>query len=263
MIIIVSHDIDNLSAKDHFLKDKIILREISRSFSDFRRKKITLKVLFKRLSGLLRKGFWSNLEEMLKFDKENKVNSTFFIAVSKGKGINYSQKEAQIAINLIKDYGFDVGVHGIYYDNYELIKREYEDFKRLSKLEKFGIRIHHLKLNNKTLSNLARAGYLFDTTVLSSNLDQEYKIDEMTEIPFHVMDVRLLGYHKNLTLEQAKENTIKLLERAERENKKYFSMLLHDRRFSNYFPDFKEWYIWFINYCKERNYQFGNYVDLL
>ena len=263
MKIIISHDVDNLSVKDHLFKDWIILREISRSFSEFFRKKFPFSVLFRRLTEIFKRKAWSNLEELLKFDKENKINSTFFVAVAKGKVTNYSQRQAKQAIELIKKYGFDVGIHGICYNNYEKMKKEHEDFERISGLERFGMRMHYLKSDQETFENFAKLGYLYDTTVLSNNLEQKYKINGLIEIPFHIMDSRLLGYRSNSTLEEVKEKIVKLLERAEKENKEYFAALFHDRRFSNHFPDIKNLYIWLIDYCKERGYKFINYKDLL
>ena len=263
MKIIISHDIDHLSVKEHILKDLIIPKYIFWSSLELIKRKIPLKVFFRKIKGLFKRNAWNNLKELLEFDKQNNVNPTFFVAVNNGKGLSYSQAQAKTAIDLIKKYQFDVGVHGICYDNYEGIKKEYDDFRKISGLNNFGIRMHYLRMNTDTLENLNKVGYLFDTTVLSDNLDQEYKIDGLTEIPFHIMDGNLLGPRQNLTLKEVKEKTVELLERAERENKKYFAILFHQRYFSDEFPKYKNWYVWLINYCKEKNYEFINYRNLL
>ncbi|HUV59860.1 MAG TPA: hypothetical protein VMW09_07080 [Desulfatiglandales bacterium] len=92
------------------------------------------------MTWLFKKDIWNNLEKLLKFDKANAVDSTFFVAVDNGKGLNYALRQARKAIDLVKEYEFDVGVHGICYDNYDGIKEEYKMFKRISGLEKFAIR---------------------------------------------------------------------------------------------------------------------------
>ncbi|HBE44900.1 MAG TPA: hypothetical protein DDW17_05450 [Deltaproteobacteria bacterium] len=263
MKIIVSHDIDHLSVREHIFKDLIIQKYLVWSLLELIKKKISLKIFSRKIIRLFKKDSWNNLGKLLKFDQVNGVDSTFFVAVNNGKGLSYSLNQAKTAINLIKKYDFDVGVHGICFDNYEEMRREYEVFKEISNLNNFGIRMHYLRLNQETLENLAKIGYLFDTTILSDNLEQEYKIDELTEIPFHIMDGNLLGPRQNLTLEEAKEKTMKLSERAEKENKKYVALLFHQRYFSEEFPQYKNWYFWLIDYCRERKYEFVNYKKFI
>jgi len=263
MKIIISHDIDHLSVKEHIFKDLIVPKYIFWSLLELIKRKISLKSLFKKLTGLFKKNAWNNLEKLLEFDKKMGVSPTFFVAVNNGEGLSYSQKQAKQAIELIKKYNFDIGVHGICYNDYESIKKEYEDFKKISGLNSFGIRMHYLRLNEDTLKNIAKIGYLFDTTILSENLAQQYNIDSLVEIPFHIMEGNLLGPEVNYTFEEVKQKTLDLLNRAEKENKKYFAILFHQRHFNEEFPNYKEWYIWLINFCKKKNYEFVNYKNLL
>ncbi|MFA5095650.1 MAG: hypothetical protein WC447_03270 [Candidatus Paceibacterota bacterium] len=262
MEIIISHDIDHLSVREHILKDLIIPKYIFRSFLELVNGRISLKIFTAKISGLFKKNAWNNLEELLIFDRENSVDSTFFVATSNGKGLSYSKKQAGEAISLIKRYSFDVALHGICYDNYEKMRREYEDFKNISGLDGFGIRMHYLRLNDDTLKNLARIGYLFDSSVLSGELDQTHKIDGIAEIPFHLMDSYLFDLKQNLNLAEAKNKTAGLLDKAEKENKRYVSILFHQEYFSEEFLQYKKWYVWLINYCKEKGYKFINFRNL-
>lgn len=263
MKIIISHDIDHLSVKEHISRDLIIPKYIFWSFFELIKRKNSLNIFFRKIIGLFRKRAWNNLKELLEFDKKNKINPTFFVAVNKGKGISYSQKQAKEAINLIKKYNFDIGLHGICFDNLEGIKKEQKIFQKVSGLNNFGIRMHYLRLSKETLRHLAGLGYLFDTSILSGKIEQEYKINGIIEIPFHIMDSYLLGPQSKLNLEEAKKYTIGLLDKADKENKKYFAILFHQNYFSDEFPQYKDWYNWLINYCKERNYEFINYRNLL
>ena len=78
------------------------------------------------------------------------------------------------------------------------------------------------------------------------------------------MDGILFNFNqKSLNLEQAKKYTIKLLEKAEKNKQDYFSILIHQRYFSDSFTNWKNWYIWFIDYCKNKNYTFTNYKELI
>jgi len=263
MNILISHDIDHLAVKDHVFKDLIIPKYLFWSFSELVRVKISLRTFFRKIVGLFKKNAWNNLKELLDFDQQNGIKSTVFIAVNKGKGIIYSQERAKKAVDLVKSYNFDVGVHGICYDDYKGIEKEYQDFKKISGLDRFGIRMHYLRKNNDTLNNLAKAGYWFDTTVLSEEIKQEYKIGEMFEVPLHIMESDYLGADVGYNLEEVKQKTIELLNKAESQNKRYFSVLFHQRNFSSEFPLAKEWYLWFISYCRSKNYQFISYKDLL
>ena len=217
----------------------------------------------------MKKESWYNLPALLEYDKAHGVNPTFFIGVRTKKvlrmerGFSYSIKKAREAIQLIKAYGFDVGVHGIAFDDYEAMKWEYETFKAISGLQNFGIRIHYLRLAPDTLNNLARIGYLFDSTVLSKDLSQQYKIGNMVEFPFHIMDAYLLGPEFNYTLEQAKLMTVDLLNKAEREGKGYVGILFHQRNLGKDFPHFRDWYLWLVEYCIRRGYEFVNYKDMI
>lgn len=263
MKIIISHDIDHLSVKEHILKDLIVPKYFCWSILELIQKKISLRTFIKKITGLFKKNAWYNLPELLKFDKKNKVNSTFFIAVNKGKGLSYSKKQAKGAIELIRKHGFEVGCHGICFNNYEDIKKEFEIFKKLSGLNNFGIRIHYLRLNKKTPENLSRVGYLFDTTILSRTLKQKYKKGNLTELPFHIMEGNLLGPKVNYTLDEVKQKTLDILNSAEKQNKLYVGILFHQRYFSDEFPQYKNWYVWLINYCKKKRYQFVDYKNLL
>lgn len=254
MKIIISHDIDHLSVKEHLFKDLIIPKYIFWSLLELSKGKISFRTFGHKISGLFKENGWNNLKELMDFDRRNGVNSTFFIGVNNAKGLIYSKEQARKAIELIKENGFDVGVHGICYDDSNGIKKEHDDFKSLSGMDKFGIRMHYLRMDDKTLDNLGSAGYLFDTTVLSNPSD--YKVKNMTEVPFQIMDSNFFGPLENYTLEEAKKRTIEMIG-----DEKYFSVLFHQRNFSDEFPDAKEWYIWLINYFKSRNFEFVSYKN--
>ena len=73
MKIIISHDIDHLSVKEHIFKDLIIPKYIFWSLLEFLKGKINFSVFLKKITGLIKKNSWNNLEELLKFDKKNKI----------------------------------------------------------------------------------------------------------------------------------------------------------------------------------------------
>jgi peptidoglycan/xylan/chitin deacetylase (PgdA/CDA1 family) len=244
--IVISHDVDHLSVREHLLKDFVVQRYIIWSLLEFAKRKINLRTLFLKLSTLFKKDSWNNLRNLLEFDKKYGVPSTFFVAVRNGKGLSYSLEQAFEAIRLIRSYGFEVGVHGIAYDDFATMKYEHDIFKKLTGINSFGIRMHYLRVASNTLSNLSRIGYLFDTSILSIDLAQHYKVNGMWEFPFHIMDGNLLGPRTSYTLDMAKRLTMDILERAGRENITYVGILFHQRYFGRDFPHYREWYLWLI-----------------
>jgi hypothetical protein len=61
--------------------------------------------------------------------------------------------------------------------------------------------------------------------------------------------------YQNQNLEQAKDSTKEIIEKAFN-NLKYFTLLFHDRYFSESFRTWREWYIWLIEYLKENKIEF-------
>jgi peptidoglycan/xylan/chitin deacetylase (PgdA/CDA1 family) len=257
MKVIVSHDVDLITAWENS-KNILIVKLIARSSIELALGKIGLAQYILRFKELL-KNKLHNIEELMEFDKQNNVPSTFFIGVNHGLGLNYSLKNAEYWIKQIITRGFDVGVHGIEFDNLEGIKKEYDIFQKLSGLKKFGIRMHYLRNCENTLRFLNEAGYLFDSTIFG--LNNVSKVGRLWEFPLHLMDSSLFnqnGKWQKLTLRQAKDITLNRIQEAEK-TVRYFTILLHDRYFSNSFKDWKEWYIWIIEYLRENNFEFVSY----
>jgi len=264
MKIVISHDIDHLSVREHIFKDLIIPKYIFWSIVELARRKINFGTFLIKLGMLGKKNGWNNLDELLKFDKQHGVNPTFFVGVRNGKGLSYSLAQAQRAIKAIRDYGFDVGLHGIAFNNFERMKQESEIFRALSGLKEFGVRMHYLRLAPQTLNMLDQLGYIFDSSILSSgSIAQGYRINRMVEFPFHIMDGAILGPKVSYGLCEAKAITERLLNKAEAEKKDYVGILFHQRYFGPDFPHYRAWYIWLINHCKERGYKFANYRQLM
>ena len=99
MKIIVSHDVDLITAWEH-KTDPMIPKMVVRSSIEVAIGKIGLKEYVSRFSELL-KNKLHNLEELMKFDKENKLSSTFFVGVNRGHGICYSLEESRYWIKKI------------------------------------------------------------------------------------------------------------------------------------------------------------------
>jgi len=267
MKMIISHDIDHLTVWEH-RKDLVIPKFLIRSFIEFSLGRIPFKEMYFRLVEIT-KNKWQNLEELMLFDKEQGVEATFFIGVSNGQvydglRLNYSLRETEFWLKKIITKGFDIGVHGICYREFEGIKGELETFKRISGFKSFGIRMHYLRTDENALNLLAKAGYLFDSSVY--DLKNPFKVGNMWEFPLHIMD----GYvfHKNcrwqnVSLGEAKDDTKRQIEKAYEKGINYFTVLFHDRYFSEAFKQMKEWYIWLINYIRGSGFSFVNYRNAI
>lgn len=258
MKIIISHDVDSITAWEH-KKDLIIPKFIIRNSIELAISKASFMEYFLRFKELAKNRF-QNLEELMGLDKENKVPSTFFVGVNNGLGLSYSLEDADYWIKKIREKGFDVGVHGIAFDSFGGIQKEYEAFKRISGLDKFGIRMHYLRTSNDTLKFLNEAGYIFDSSLYK--LENPYKAGDLWEFPLHIMDGYLFCNNsrwQNQNLGQVKDKTKRITEEADTKGIKYFTVLFHDRYFSDSFKSWRDWYIWLINYLKKNGFEFMTY----
>ena len=262
MKIIISHDVDHIKVWEH-KKDLIIPKFLARNMIELTSGAISGKECCLRFATLF-KDKWHNIEEIIGFDRENKISSTFFIGVTKGMGLCYSIENSEFWINKILQKGFDVGLHGIAFDNSKDIKNEYNVFKKISKLNDFGIRMHYLRNNDNTVEYLNNAGYIFDSTLFE--LRNPFKVGDIWEFPLHIMDGYL--FHKNSrwqnqTLEQVKDEAKRKIDEAYKKDIKYFTILFHSRNFNDSFSSWKNWYIWVIGYLKNNGLEFTNYREAI
>ncbi|MCK4795646.1 MAG: hypothetical protein KAV87_68590 [Desulfobacteraceae bacterium] len=262
MKIIISHDVDHITAWEH-KKDLIIPKLAVRSSIELVIGKIGFTEYLLRFKELARNK-WQNLEELMRFDKENKVSSTFFVGVNNGLGLSYSLENAKYWIKKIVEKGFDVGAHGLAFNNYDDIKDEYDTFRNLAGLEKFGIRIHYVRKSEDTLKFLDKAGYIFDSTLCK--LENPFKAGNLWEFPLHVMDDYVFTEHRRWqtqTLEQAEDKTKRIIEKAYKTGIKYLTILFHDRYFSDSFKSWKGWYVGTIGYLKNSGFEFTTYREAI
>lgn len=257
MKIIISHDVDHLEIKEHFFKDLFFLKFWTRSTFQLFRRNISFGEWVQRFFWIFRKRM-HNIPELLDFDKKNGVPSVFFFGMANALGMSYSQKSAKKWIDYVLNNHGDVGVHGVAYNDYFKMKKEFEDFKTLSGLDYFGIRMHYVRHSDETFKYLAELGYRFDSSdFVKEELRKPYAVDEMWEFPLYAMDSYLLNEGEN----SAKEKVCKLLEIAQNMECDYFTFLFHDVYYnSSLFKAHKEFYDWFIALCVERKYEFVSYL---
>lgn len=245
---IISHDIDHFTLREHLFRDRIVPKFFIRSYLEFTKGKISFKELVLRHADVFTNK-WQNIDELIAFNKSYGVPTTFFIAVAKGLGLSYSNEQAAHWIKHIKNSGCHVGIHLIEYMDLDKISKERKLFAELSGTENFGTRIHYIRNNKDTFSNLSKAGFSFDTSDYSYKAP--YKIGNMWELPFQIMDGYVMQAPKrwqSRNLEQAKEYTLKMLDECAKHDLKYIGIDFHDRYFNNRFVTWKEWYMWLVDH---------------
>ncbi len=260
---IVSHDVDHITVWEHFAKDLILPKFIVRSNIELLKGKIGPGEFAYRMGDFL-SNKWQCIDDLIAFNKQQNIPSCFFMGVNNGLGLSYNISAAGHWIKRIRDNGCDIGVHGVAFDSFSLIMQEMDEFRKLSGKHSPGIRMHYVRRNNDTILNLEKAGYRFDTT--EHSFRNPYRIGKMWEFPFQVMDGWVIekgGRWQTQNLEQAKESTKALINKAFEEKLDYLGVDFHDRYFSKSFRTWMEWYVWLIGYLKENKISFTNFEDAI
>lgn len=263
MKIIISHDVDHLYVWDHLKRDLIIEKLWVRSFIHFIQEKISFRTFIYRLLMPFHNKM-HRIDEVMEFDKNHGIPSIFFFGMENDLGMSYYKEQAFPLIKRVMSQSFDVGVHGINYQETAKIRKEHDDFSNMSGLMNFGIRNHYVRFDEETLKKQEEVGYLFDSTWFDKkklNIKEPYKVGNMWEFPLHIMDCYIC---KEGEADRGIKETIKAIEKAESMEMPYCTILFHDYQFDdNYFPQMKKWYVETINYCKERGYSFISYRDAI
>ena len=260
--VIVSHDVDHLYARDHWFRDLIYPKMWVRTTFELLKHQITTKEWWLRCISCFRKNR-HNLEELMDFDAKHGIPSTFFFGMNQGLGMSYKPTEAKHIILKVHDRGFAVGVHGIEYQNFEIMKKEYDTFKMTTGLEPCGIRMHYVRYDEDTFNKLNHIGYRFDTTEFDKSncgtRKSPYKVGDMWEFPLTIMDAYLPQQ-----FDKAKKSTLDLLEICKTEKLQYITVLFHDNQFCDDYQDIIKWYKWLMEFFYEsKEYEFTSYEDAI
>ncbi len=262
MKIIVSHDIDHLSFWEH-RADLILPKSLLRALIELGNGSISIKECMLRYSEVFSKRM-HYLPELMDFNSKHRVPATFFMGMDNALGLNYSKEDAAPWIRKIIENGFDVGVHGIAFDSLTGLKKEFSDFKLISGLENFGVRMHYLRQDKNTLFSLEQAGYVFDSTEYKN--EGPFKIGGMWEFPLHIMDSYMIQNGKafqHVSLEAIKKKTKEKMELIQSLHLPYLTLLFHDRYYCDAYGSWKEWYEWCILYLKKEGFEFISYQNAI
>ena len=181
MKIIISHDVDHLFRNDHY-RDLIYPKLWIRSTLELLKREYGVhEWFFRMLTPFSKKRH--HIPEVIAFDRANGIESTFFFGMDNGLGMSYSVERAKPVIHYVAEQGFDVGVHGIAYNDASRIQAEYESMKNILGRGDFGIRTHYVRFDDTTFSLFAKSGYFFDTSEFDKrtggSLKSPYKVGDM------------------------------------------------------------------------------------
>ncbi len=263
MKVIVSHDIDHITLSEHYLKDLIVPKYFVRSGIELLSGKISFVEMLHRFKDVF-KNQWQHLDDLVEFNTLNNTQSTYFIGVNNGVGLNYSAQQSVFWIQKLKQLGCEVHIHGIEFDSFESINKEYLLFKKRAQQEIIGTRMHYIRQNAHTFTNMAKAGYAFDSSEMG--FKAPYKIGNMWEFPFQIMDGYIIEKPKqwqSKNLSQCCDETKKIIDKAFKEKLPYLGVDFHDRYFSKSHKTWQAWYIWLIEYLKSNQLEFVNFKQAI
>ena len=260
---IVSHDIDHLTLSEHYLKDFIVPKYFVRSYIELFSGKISIKEMLYRYGDVF-KNQWQHIESLQYFNTKHHIPATYFIGVNNGIGLYYSKEKSIFWIQKLIQMGCDVGAHGIEFESFEKINAEYSLFKNLSKQSYFGTRMHYIRTNEHTFTNMAKAGYTFDSSEMSYKAP--YKINSMWEFPFQIMDGYIIQKPKQWQSKnffQSCDETKKIIDKVFDLKLPYLGIDFHDRYFSDAHKTWKDWYMWLIEYLVSQKIEFINFKQAI
>ncbi len=253
MKLIITHDVDLLLTREHYFRDLLLEKQCVRSVLQWlglMGDRITARECALRVSAPFRRRM-NYIDELMAFDRAHGIESSFFFGMAQGLGMSYKPEEARDMMLHVRESGFDIGVHGICYDDEAGIRRERDTFTKLMGFAPDGMRMHYVRFDGRTFERLAQAGYLYDSTEFDKQrggtVKAPYKVSGMWEFPLCVMD----GYLP-YELEKAKERTLAALAEGEKKGLSYFTVLFHDPHFGEDYAVYKKWYEWLIEYAGHR-----------
>jgi hypothetical protein len=258
---IISHDVDHLRSSEHW-RDLLLPKQALRAWIELAAGTIPLAEVWRRQSAMLG-GQLEHIEELLDFDNRNGIRPTFFFGVNRGLGLSYSLRAAEAWLTRLRSRNCELGIHGIAYDDMERMTQERDRFANLSGLNHFGIRMHYLRQDAKTLDRLGSLEYLFDTTGQEKRGPWRHS-SGMWVFPLHVMDGWHLMAGKRWQIRSAREaftDTRICIEALWESGVDYLTINFHDSYFTTAFASWKEWYERVVAFLQEQDVRFVTYSE--
>lgn len=197
-------------------------------------------------------------------------SSFYFLALQPGdQDYSYDILDLKDDIRNIRDRGWEVGLHGGHeaYNSYERICDEKKRLEDALGSKVVGYRNHYLHFKTPdTWENLAKAGFLYDTTFGYAdcagfrngmchpfrpyNLNTDKFID-IIEIPLAIMDCTILHSYMRLNYDTAMKLAKSMIDKVVELNG-VFALLWHNTYLLSDTPEFT-FYEEILKYCHEKD----------
>ncbi|MCK5508902.1 MAG: hypothetical protein KAI50_10335 [Desulfobacterales bacterium] len=234
----LTHDVDFAGIRRHLFDHTVfgfIYRAIIGSIVGILKQRIPIKNLIRNwysvllLPGVffgLVKDFWIQFKRYIEL--EEPLPSTFYFIPSKNyeglaekgkapriRAVRYDVHHIHDQIKLLIDHGCEIGLHGIdAWIDHKHGRKEFAVIAKIAGSSDIGIRMHWLYFNKKSPWHLAKAGFLYDSTLgyneaigFRSGTVQAFCMlgaGGIIELPMNVMDTALFYPDRmNLTEAQA------------------------------------------------------------
>lgn len=245
----MTHDIDHLGIKDHYLDGSIIRFACYRAYGVMRGR-VSLRT-FSVVMGEMLKSLtlphydsWDCLDEWLALEDASGIRSAWFVACRPGRGISYSTRKARVVVDRLRRHGCIVGLHSQCRDRLDLLPQELEEFSSVYNVPlPVPVRMHYLACSPGHTERMRACrdivsydSSVLDGTRLSSQRDFER--------PINIMEGNLFSpLHKQSTMTDAKQKTLRLL-RVAKEQRRDVVLDFHQRSLSRCLPIEREYILW-------------------
>jgi len=267
--VVISHDVDHYETTEHIC-DLYVPKLMCRSALEALLGRVPVRAVCRRIvdAGMNRIG---HLERLLRFNRDNGVPATVFVATASGRGITYGLATAGKVVDLALAMSMDVGLHAIAFEDASLVRVELDRLKVLTGGTWHGLRVHDIgpgsqdiRLEGDHLMPLAASGAAFSSS--SFGAGRPKRVGGIWEFPILLMDSDLFtkeGRLQVVGLDVAKRTTEEALDAAAERGDEFASILFHDVNFSNGFPDQMAWYKWLIPHLRSRNVAVVSYREAI
>jgi hypothetical protein len=262
MKIIISHDVDNLTVMEH-RKDLVVCKYLVRCMIEWANGSLAREEVRHRFKELV-SNQWNRIDEIIEYNRENRIPTSFFVAVRNALGLSYSTENAHRWIRRIEQRGCRVGLHGIEFQNPDRMKSERALFEKATREKSFGIRMHYLRSHPDTKRHLSRLGYAFDST--DFGVIDCYRSEGIWEFPIQLMDVDLIFKNKKFQTESfdaIRRRTLSIFKKVRDSKARFLTVNFHDRYFSPAARVFRDWYLWINDFFLSQRFEYTDFYGAM
>tara|TARA_R110002050_G_scaffold13971_2_gene44461 strand:+ start:7022 stop:7828 length:807 start_codon:yes stop_codon:yes gene_type:complete len=260
MKVIVSHDIDHHRVSDHFFKDLYLQKYLIKNLVFLLKGKLSFKTWKRRMS-LFKRNSMGYIDELIAFNEKHGVESTFFTGFDNALNLSYDKEVAKDFTKKLSARNHHIYPHGIAFNEKSRMKKELDLWKSALENPKqlSGIRMHYLRSADCTDGICSELGYDFVSNRYS--LGDPYQSSGLIHFPVALMDVYAMTYAEE-DPSKAIEESITVIDKAQANGQKYFTIIFHDHHYCDVFKQHKEWYEEVIKYI-ESKFEFTTFVKAL